>query len=127
MQAGRSTLAAGSGAREGPVDGSGAAVGVDGRGDRGHEGRAAPSFPEWFAQHWAGGPGAAPVRCPYDDPLRRVAAAVGAAGARYPGPVGELIRRELRAFVEVGHRFDGSGLVPRLIEELLAVEDPPRG
>jgi hypothetical protein len=109
------------------MDASGAVVGVDGRGDRGHERRAAPSFPAWFARHWAGAAGGAPVRCPYDDPLRRVAAAIGAAGTRYPGPVGELIRRELRAFVEVGHRFDGSGLVPRLIDDLLAVEDPPRG
>jgi hypothetical protein len=115
------------GAREGPVDASGAAVGVDdGRGTR-HDGRAAPSFPAWFAQHWGGRNGAAPVPCPYDDPLRRVAAAVRAAGTRYPGPVGELIRRELRAFAEVGHRFDGSGLVPRLIDDLLAGEDPPRG
>ena len=82
-----------------------------------------PTYPEWFARTWAGTAGALD-RCPYNDPLRRLTDAMGEAGTRYPGPVGELVRRELRAFVDFGYRFDGSGLVPRLVDELLGDATP---
>lgn len=39
----------------------------------------------------------------------------------YPGPVGDLIHRELQAFLEFGYRFDdGTGLVTRLVDHLMA-------
>ena len=38
----------------------------------------------------------------------------------HPGPVGELIHRELQAFLEFGYRFDdGTGLVARLVEYMM--------
>lgn len=97
------------------------AAGGDGHGARSRTDSAAttPSYPEWFARTWSGTAGTGPARCPYDDPSRRLADAVVEAAVRFPGPVGELIRRELRAFADFGYRFDGSGLVPRLVDELL--------
>jgi hypothetical protein len=94
---------------------------------RGRADRAAktPTYPEWFARTWSGTAGTGPARCPYDDPSRRLADAVVEAAVRFPGPIGELIRRELRAFADFGYRFDGSGLVPRLVEELLGGRRTP--
>ena len=43
----------------------------------------------------------------------------------YPGPVGELIARELRAHAEFGYRFGGSGLATRVARALLAVPVGP--
>ncbi len=42
-----------------------------------------------------------------------------AARARYPGPVGELVAREIWAYRDFGHRFGTDGLVPRIVAELL--------
>lgn len=39
---------------------------------------------------------------------------------RYPGRVGELVHREILAYEDLAHRFDGSGLIPRLVDDLLA-------
>ena len=36
----------------------------------------------------------------------------------YPGPVGELVSREIRAYQEIGHRFGGDALMNRLIAHL---------
>ena len=36
----------------------------------------------------------------------------------YPGPVGELLRRELLDWEEFGYRFGGGALVTRLIDHL---------
>jgi hypothetical protein len=38
----------------------------------------------------------------------------------YPGPVGELINRELRGYVDTGHQLDVPALAPRLIAFLAA-------
>lgn len=42
------------------------------------------------------------------------------ARARYPGPVGELVQREIWAYRDFGHRFGGGGIVERIVAELLA-------
>lgn len=41
----------------------------------------------------------------------------------YPGPVGELLARELRVWTEFGYRFTEGSLLDRLIDHLL---DPAR-
>lgn len=38
----------------------------------------------------------------------------------YPGPVGELLARELRAHAEFGYRFGRGGLISRVARRLLA-------
>lgn len=38
----------------------------------------------------------------------------------YPGALGELVQRELVAFVQFGYRLTGDGLIPRLAAEILA-------
>jgi len=38
----------------------------------------------------------------------------------YPGALGELVHRELRAFAEFGYRLAGDGLVARLAAEVLS-------
>jgi len=53
------------------------------------------------------------------DVMRYRTAALRARRA-YPGPVGELVSRELNAYADFGHRFSSDGLVPRLAEEILA-------
>lgn len=50
----------------------------------------------------------------------RLDAAAGRALRVYPGPVGELIHREIRAFLDFGFRFEGGGLAGRLAEQMLA-------
>lgn len=101
-------------------------AGGDGSGARNQADHAAstPSYAMWFARTWSGTAGTGGARCPYDDPSRRLADAMVEAAVRFPGPVGELVRRELRAFVDFGYRFDGSGLVPRLVDELLGDATP---
>ena len=42
-----------------------------------------------------------------------------------PGPVGELIHRELTAYADFGYRFSNDGLVPRLAAAVLAIESDP--
>jgi hypothetical protein len=49
----------------------------------------------------------------------RYRAAADYARLRYPGAVGELIHRELRAYAEFGHRFARDALVPRLAADIL--------
>jgi hypothetical protein len=38
----------------------------------------------------------------------------------YPGPVGELVGRELNAYAEFGYRFSADSLIPRLAAAVLA-------
>jgi hypothetical protein len=38
----------------------------------------------------------------------------------YPGALGELVHRELRAFAEFGYRLAGDGLIARLAVEVLS-------
>jgi len=49
----------------------------------------------------------------------RYRAAAEYALRRYPGPVGELIHRELSAYAEFGHRFARDGLIPDLARNML--------
>jgi hypothetical protein len=42
---------------------------------------------------------------------------------RYPGPVGQLVHREIEAYLDFGHRFAHASLITRLVEDLL--ESPP--
>lgn len=56
----------------------------------------------------------------------RMAVAAERALTVYPGPVGELIRREIAAYLDFGHRFDGSGLAPRLADHVLAAHPDTR-
>ncbi len=51
----------------------------------------------------------------------RYRAAAGHARRVYPGPLGELVFRELSAYAEFGYRFDDDGLIPRLAAAVLAV------
>lgn len=53
----------------------------------------------------------------------RYRAAARHARQLYPGPVGELVFRELSAYADFGFRFAGDGLIPRLVATVLAV--PP--
>ncbi len=54
----------------------------------------------------------------------RMRSAAFAAKRLYPGPVGELVAKELAAWEEFGYRLDDHGLVARLVEHLLK---PPLG
>lgn len=46
----------------------------------------------------------------------------------YPGALGQLVHRELRAFADFGYRLAGDGLVARLaVEVLSAVRDGETG
>lgn len=59
------------------------------------------------------------------DDRGRLEVAARSATEVYPGPVGELIGRELRAAVDFGYRFDRSGrdaLLLRLAEQVLCTD-----
>ena len=55
----------------------------------------------------------------------RYRAAAGHARRIYPGPLGELVYRELNAYAEFGHRFGDDGLIPRLAASVLAARSDP--
>lgn len=79
-----------------------------------------PSFAQWFSERWSGvvrGEHRAPG--PGDGSGWRFGVAAEYARVRYPGHVGDLIRREILAHREHAFRFDGSGLIPRLVDELM--------
>jgi hypothetical protein len=38
----------------------------------------------------------------------------------YPGPLGELVHRELTAYADFGYQFSTDALIPRLAAEILA-------
>lgn len=54
----------------------------------------------------------------------RLRLAVYHATAAYPGAVGELISRELTTWAEFGYRFDNTGLVRRLVDDVLQPRKP---
>ena len=58
-----------------------------------------------------------------DEGLIPLLTAADRAQVLYPGPVGELIHREIRAYLEIGHRFGGNTLISRLAAQLLATPD----
>jgi hypothetical protein len=53
---------------------------------------------------------------------QRYRAAALRARRMYPGPVGELINRELRDYADFGYRFDADGLLPRLMAAVMATD-----
>lgn len=53
--------------------------------------------------------------------------AANTARRRYPGPVGELLARELDAFADFGFRVSQGALMQRLVAELLAPPQAPGG
>ena len=57
----------------------------------------------------------------------RLRAAAFRATLAYPGPVGELLCRELLDWEEFGYRFGSGALVTRLIDHLLAAPLASRG
>lgn len=65
---------------------------------------------------------AAPPAMPADEQARLRAAALQAT-RRHPGPIGELLERELRTWEELGFRLDGDGLIGRVVAELLRPAD----
>lgn len=60
-----------------------------------------------------------------DEALVPLLTAADRAQVLFPGPVGELIHREIHAYLEIGHRFGGNTLISRLAEQLLATPDRP--
>lgn len=66
--------------------------------------------------------------------VSRYRAAARHARRLFPGPLGELVSRELAAYADFGHRFTQDGLIARLAEDVLTtpvalhpapVTDPP--
>lgn len=55
----------------------------------------------------------------------RYRAAARHARRLYPGPLGELVFRELTAYADFGYRLDNDGLLPRLTTTLLATRPDP--
>jgi hypothetical protein len=43
----------------------------------------------------------------------------------YPGPLGELVSRELSAYADFGYRLSNDGLIPRLATAVLAIRLQP--
>ena len=50
----------------------------------------------------------------------RMRAAALHARRLYPGPLGELVYRELTAYADFGYQFAADALIPRLAAEILA-------
>lgn len=67
-----------------------------------------------------------PPRIPGDAPIlllherSRLRAAAAHARRALPGPLGELVHRELTAYAEFGHRMTADALIPRLAADVLA-------
>jgi len=68
-------------------------------------------------------PGDAKRLAPHESARYRTAA--GHARRIYPGPLGELVFRELSAYVEFGYRFGHDGLILRLADAVLATDPNP--
>jgi len=41
-----------------------------------------------------------------------------------PGPVGELVEREIEAWTEFGWRTEHTGLIPRLVDQVMKAPSP---
>lgn len=69
-------------------------------------------------------PGPAPIAGDADQlgfqEFVRIRTAALHARRTYPGPLGELVQRELIAYAEFGYRFAADALIPRLVTEILA-------
>lgn len=49
----------------------------------------------------------------------RLRTAAFQATRRYPGPVGELLSKEIMSWEEMGYRFGGGSLIRRLVDDIL--------
>lgn len=58
--------------------------------------------------------------------FRQVYAAAKQAEALYPGPVGEILSQEIKAWAETTGRFGGHGRVGRLLDQLRDAAQNPR-
>jgi len=56
----------------------------------------------------------------------RLHEAAGRALCLYPGPVGQLVHREIEGYLAFGHRFAQPSLISRLIEDILAAPTDQR-
>lgn len=56
--------------------------------------------------------------------LRRLRGAALHAKRVYPGPVGDLLARELHAYADLGYRFLPNELMERLATEVLSIQSP---
>ena len=63
----------------------------------------------------------APVRMAPEEKMRLRAAAFRVTRV-YPGPVGELVSRELLTWEEFGYRLGGEQLIYRLVDHIMAAE-----
>lgn len=63
------------------------------------------------------------VRMDHHEKMRIRAAAFRATRV-YPGPVGELISRELLVWEDFGYRLSGSGLILQLVDHIMKTELP---
>lgn len=61
---------------------------------------------------------------PYES--TRLRAAAHHAKRAYPGPIGDLLARELTAYADFGYRFAADGLVVRLATDVLSTPACPR-
>ena len=61
-----------------------------------------------------------------DAERRRLAVAAHRALSTHPGSVGELIHREIHAFLDFGYRFNGDALIMRLAQEVTDADVVPR-
>lgn len=52
-----------------------------------------------------------------------VSAAAHRAKRLFPGPVGDVLFRELDAWAQWGYRLDQSGLMPRLVAHIMTLEE----
>jgi|1185.fasta_scaffold332560_3 hypothetical protein len=50
----------------------------------------------------------------------KISAAAHRAKRLFPGPVGELLYREIDVYAQFGWRMDQSGLMPRLVDHIMA-------
>ena len=56
----------------------------------------------------------------------RYRAAAHRARRLLPGPLGELVQRELTAYADFGYRLSTDHLIDRLAAQILTAEPPPR-
>lgn len=55
----------------------------------------------------------------------RLRAAAYRAKKLYPGPVGEVLYREIEVWYEFGYRFGGNALIGSVVDQILKTEIPP--
>lgn len=78
---------------------------------------------EPLVQYGVAVPTAPPVRMDSDERMKLRAAAFRATRV-FPGPVGELVSKDLLAFEEFGYRLGAHGLVRRLVAAVMNAELP---